>query len=104
MATVSYAAKLGALIIVLEIVIKVGKYLPAIVVSFVCLNLLLVAYYFAGGNLAFAILNSIFALAGIIFLGQLHRKRNIHASGYHNQDRRQKRSLAIARKERKDPW
>ena len=94
--------KLGALIHLLEIVMKVGKYLPVIVVSFAGLNLLLAVNDFFISNTGFGILNSIFALGGFIFLAQLHQRRKIHSYDYYYnyKKRSEKRTVTDTRKER----
>ena len=79
----SDSTKLGALIHLLEIVMKVGKYLPVIVVSFAGLNLLLAVNDFLISNTGFGILNALFALGGFIFLAQLHQRRKIHSYDYY---------------------
>ena len=81
--SISDSTKLGALIHLLEIAMKVGKYLPVIVVSFAGLNLVLAVNDFLVSNTGFGILNSIFALGGFIFLVQLHQKRKIHSYDYY---------------------
>jgi hypothetical protein len=81
--TLSDSTKLGALIHFLEIAMKVGKYLPVIVVSFAGLNLLLAVNDFLISNTGFGILNSIFALGGFILLVQLHQRRKIHSYDYY---------------------
>jgi len=81
--SMSDSTKLGALIHLLEIVMKVGKYLPVIVVSFAGLNLLLAVNDFLISNTGFGILNALFALGGFIFLAQLHQRRKIHSYDYY---------------------
>jgi hypothetical protein len=98
--------KLGALIHLLEIAMKVGKYLPVIVVSFAGLNLLLALNDFLISNTGFGILNSIFALGGFIFLVQLHQRRKIHSYEYYYnyKKRSDKRIMAGTRKESENIW
>jgi len=100
--TLSDSTKLGALIHFLEIAMKVGKYLPVIVVSFAGLNLLLALNDFLISNTGFGILNSIFALGGFIFLVQLHQRRKIHSyEYYYNYKKRSSKRIVVgARKER----
>lgn len=81
--SVSDSTKLGALIHLLEVAMKIGKYLPVIVVSFAGLNLVLAVNDFLVSNTGFGILNSIFALGGFIFLVQLHHRRKIHSHEYY---------------------
>ena len=78
----SDSTKLGALIHLLGVAMKVGKYLPVIVVSFAGLNLVLAVNDFLVSNTGFGILNSLFALSGFIFLAQLHQRRKIHSYDY----------------------
>ena len=72
------ANQIGSLINILKILIKVVKYLPLIVVSFACLSIALAVNDFVRGNLAWGIINSAFALSGLIFFVQLYQRRNIH--------------------------
>ncbi len=81
--SLSDSTKLGAVIHFLTIAMKVGKYLPVIVVSFAGVNLLLAVNDFLISNTGFGILNSIFALGGFIFLAQLHQRRKIHSYEYY---------------------
>jgi hypothetical protein len=99
--SISDSTKLGALIHLLEIVMKVGKYLPVIVVSFAGLNLLLAVNDFFISNTGFGILNAIFALGGFIFLVQLHQRRKIHSYEYYYnyKKRSEKRIVTESRKE-----
>ena len=100
--SLSDTTKLGALIHLLEIVMKVGKYLPVIVVSFAGLNLLLAVNDFFVSNTGFGILNTIFALGGFIFLVQLHQRRKIHSYDYYYnyKKRSEKKTATDTRKER----
>ena len=100
--SLSDTTKLGALIHLLEIVMKVGKYLPVIVVSFAGLNFLLAVNDFFISNTGFGILNAIFALGGFIFLVQLHQRRKIHSYDYYYnyKKRSEKRTVTDTRKER----
>lgn len=101
-ASISDSTKLGALIHLLEMVMKVGKYLPVIAVSFAGINLLLAVNDFIISNTGFGILNAIFALGGFIFLVQLHQRRKIHSYDYYYnyKKRSEKRTLKDTRKER----
>lgn len=80
---ISDSTKLGALVHFLGIVMKVGKYLPVIVVSFAGVNLVLALNDFLVSNTGFGILNSLFALGGFILLAQLHQRRKIHSYEYY---------------------
>ena len=94
--SISDSTKLGALIHLLEIVMKIGKYLPVIVVSFAGLNLLLAINDFFISNTGFGILNAIFALGGFIFLVQLHQRRKIHSYDYYyNYKKRSEKGIVI---------
>lgn len=99
--SLSDTTKLGAVIYLLEIAMKGGKYLPVIVVSFAGLNLLLAVNDFIISNTGFGILNAIFALGGFIFLVQLHQRRKIHSyDHYYNYEKRtEKRLVTDTRKE-----
>ena len=81
--SMSDSTKLGALIHLLGVVMKVGKYLPVIVVTFAGLNLVMAVNDFLVSNTGFGILNSLFALGGFIFLAQLHQRRKIHSYEYY---------------------
>jgi hypothetical protein len=100
--SVSDSTKLGAMIHLLEIAMKFGKYLPVIVVSFAGLNLVMAVNDFLVNNTGFGILNSIFALGGFIFLAQLHQRRKIHSYDYYYNYKKgsSKRIVVGARKER----
>jgi hypothetical protein len=73
---------LGTVINLLGMAIKVGRYLPIIVVSFAVLNLLLAVNDLLISKTGFWVLNSIFALGSFIFLVQLHQRRKIHSYEY----------------------
>jgi hypothetical protein len=75
--------KMEVLIHTLSVVIKIGKYLPWIVLAFALLNLTLAVLDFTiWNNIAGAVLNSILAFAGFIFFAQLFRRRKIHRYEY----------------------
>ena len=59
----------------LDIIIKVGRYFPIILLSLASLNMFLAANDFLANSLTFAILNSIFALGNFISLAQIHQRR-----------------------------
>jgi len=63
--------KIDGMIHLLEIIIKVGKYFPIIIILLAGLKLLMAANDFLTNSVTFAILNSIFALGDFIFLVQL---------------------------------
>ena len=102
--SMSDSTKLGALIHLLGVAMKVGKYLPVIVVSFAGLNLVMAVNDFLVSNTGFGILNSLFALGGFIFLAQLHQRRKIHSYEYYYnyRKRREKRVVTEVPKEREN--
>jgi hypothetical protein len=76
-------AKLEGVILMLTLLIKIGKYLPWIVLAFAAGNMILAVLYFTWWNgMAGGILNLIFAIAGFIFFAQLVRRRKIHRYNY----------------------
>ena len=76
-------ARLEGVIIMLTILIKIGKYLPWIVLAFAVGNLTLAVIYFAWWNsMTGGILNLVFAIAGFLFFAQLIRRRKIHRYNY----------------------
>jgi len=76
-------AKLEAIIYLLTLLIKIGKYLLWIVLGFAGINLTLAVLYFTWWNsIGWGIFNSILAFAGFLFLGQLVRRRNTHRQEY----------------------
>ena len=81
---ISDSTQIDGLIYLLEIIIKVGKYFPIIIISLASLNLLLAANDLLTNSISFAILNSIFALGNFIFLVQLHQKHKTHPYEYHS--------------------
>jgi hypothetical protein len=75
----SNTAKMGTMINILTLLIKIGKYLLWIVLGFALLNLTLAILDFTvWNNIAVGIFNSILALGGFVFFGQLSRRRTIH--------------------------
>jgi len=74
--------KINGLIHLLEIIIKVGKYFPVIIISLASLKLLMAANDLLTNSITFAILNSIFALGDFIFLVQLYQRNKIHPHEY----------------------
>jgi len=81
---ISDSTKIDGLIYLLEIIIKVGKYFPIIIISLASLNLLLAANDLLSNSISFAILNSIFALGDFIFLVQLHQRHKANPYEYHS--------------------
>ena len=71
--------KLEGVIVILTLLIKIGKYLPWIVLAFALVNITLAVFYFTWwNNMAGGIVNLVLASAGLIFFGQLIRRRKIH--------------------------
>src|SRR5215203_5056648 len=77
-------AKMGAIINMLTLLIKIGKYLLWIVLGFALLNLTLAILDFTvWNNIAVGVFNSVLAFGGFVFFGQLFRKRTSHKYEYH---------------------
>lgn len=70
--------KIDGLWLLSEIIFKVSKHFPIIILSFASLKLLLVVYDIYNNNFGFAILNSLFAVGDFVFLLQMHQKRKIY--------------------------
>jgi hypothetical protein len=84
----SNTAKMGTIINMLTLLIKIGKYLLWIVLGFALLNLTLAILDFTvWNNIAVGIFNSILAFGGFVFFGQLFRRRTIHRYEYGNATR-----------------
>jgi hypothetical protein len=84
----SNTAKMGTIINMLTLLIKIGKYLLWIVLGFALLNLTLAVLDFTvWNNIAVGIFNSILALGGFVFFGRLSRRRTIHRYEYGNATR-----------------
>lgn len=76
-------AKLEGVILLLSLLIKIGKYLPWIVLAFAAVSMTLAVFCFAWwNNIAGGILNLVLAIAGFIFFAQLVRRRKIHRYDY----------------------
>jgi membrane protein implicated in regulation of membrane protease activity len=76
-------AKLEGVIVILTVLIKIGKYLPWIVLAFAVGNMILAVFYFTWWNsMAWGILNLVLAIAGFVFFAQLVRRRKIHRQNY----------------------
>lgn len=73
-----YSTKINALVFLLDIIIKAGKYFPIISISLASLNFLLAVNNFLANNIWFGILNSLFAISGLIFLAQMHQMKKDH--------------------------
>jgi hypothetical protein len=80
---ISSTAKLEGVILILTLLIKIGKYLPWIVLAFAALNMVLAVLCFTWwNNMAGGIFNSVLAFAGFLFFAQLVRRRKIHRHNY----------------------
>jgi membrane protein YdbS with pleckstrin-like domain len=76
-------AKLEGVILILTLLIKIGKYLPWIVLAFAAVNMILAVFYFTWwNNMAGGIVNLVLATAGFFFFAQLVRRRKIHRHNY----------------------
>lgn len=75
--------KLEGVIVILTLLIKIGKYLPWIVLAFAAVNMTLAVFCFTWwNNIAGGIVNLILAIAGFIFFAQLVKRRKIHRHDY----------------------
>jgi membrane protein implicated in regulation of membrane protease activity len=93
-------AKLEAIIAMLSLLIKIGKYLPWIVLGFAAINLVLAVLYFTWWNsIAWGIFNSILAFGGFVFFGQLVRRRKTHRYEYRYTGRHLRKVRKINEKE-----
>ena len=76
-------SKLEGVIILLSFLIKIGKYLPWIVLAFAVGNMTVAVFYFTWWNsMAWGILNLVLAVGGFLFFAQLVRRRKIHRENY----------------------
>jgi membrane protein implicated in regulation of membrane protease activity len=76
-------AKIEGVIVVLTLLIKIGKYLPWIVLAFAAGNMAAAVLYFTWWNsMAWGILNLVLAFGGFLFFAQLVRRRKIHRQTY----------------------
>jgi hypothetical protein len=79
----SNTAKMGTIINMLTLLIKIGKYLLWIVLGFALLNLTLAILDFTvWNNIAVGVFNSILAFGGFVFFGQLSKRRTIRRYEY----------------------
>ena len=75
--------KLEGVIVMLTLLIKIGKYLPWIVLAFAAVSMTLAVFCFTWwNNIAGGIVNLILAIAGFIFFAQLVKRRKIHRHDY----------------------
>lgn len=68
-------------IYMLEAITKVGRYFPIIVLSLASLNIVMAANDFLANSVEFGIMNSLFAMGGIISLVQMHQRAKIQSMG-----------------------
>ena len=93
-------ARINALIHLLSLVMTVGKYLPLIVAAFAFVNLTIAIMSFLFWNsIVSGVINSVFALGGFIFLGQLLRRRKVHRYDYRYSGRHSRRVRTSVRNE-----
>jgi hypothetical protein len=84
-----------ALIHMLTILIKIGKYLPLIVFTFATVNLTLAVLDFLyWNNIAGGIFNSIMSAGGFNFFAQLLKRRKVHRYDYRDSSTRNQRRAA----------
>jgi hypothetical protein len=77
------AAKIEGVIIMLTVLIKIGKYLPWIVLAFAAGNMLLAVLCFTWwNNMLGGIINLALAIGGFFFFSQLVKRRKIHRFTY----------------------
>jgi hypothetical protein len=76
-------AKIEGVIFMLTVLIKIGKYLPWVVLAFAAVNMLLAVLCFTlWNNMLGGIINLILAIAGFFFFSQLVKRRKIHRYSY----------------------
>jgi len=81
-------ATLQVIIGMLSVIIKIGKYLPFIVFATSTFSLALAVLNFVvWDNLPFGVLNTILAVGGFVFVGQLLQKRSIGRRKIVNEER-----------------
>ena len=100
----SDTAKLEGVIVILTLLIKIGKYLPWIVLAFAAINLTVAVFFFTRWNsMAWGIFNLVLAVAGFVFFAQLVRRRKIHRQNYRytRKDAHNKTTTADIPQERK---
>jgi membrane protein implicated in regulation of membrane protease activity len=75
--------KIEGVIVVLTLLIKIGKFLPWIVLAFAAGNMTVAVLYFTWWNsMAWGIFNLVLAAGGFLFFAQLVRRRKIHRQNY----------------------
>ena len=75
---ISDSREVIALIYLLEIITKIGRFFPILFLSLGSLNVLLAANDLLANRIEFGILNSLFAASNFIFLAQLFQNNKIH--------------------------
>ena len=66
-------------IYLLEAITKVGRHFPVIVLSLASLNVVMAANDFLANSVEFGIINSLFAIGGVISLVQMHQRTKIES-------------------------
>jgi hypothetical protein len=81
--TIPSTARLQGVIVMLTLLIKIGKYLPWIVLAFAVINVIIAVLSFTWWHsMTGGILNVIGAIAGFLFFAQLIRRRIIGRYNY----------------------
>ena len=76
-------AQIEGVITILTFLIKIGRYLPWIVLAFATVNMIISVLSFTLWNsMTGGIVNLILAIAGFIFFAQLIQRRKIHRYNY----------------------
>ena len=82
-------SRIEVVIIMLTLLIKIGKYLPWIILAFAGLSMALAVLSFTWWNsVVGGIINLGFAAAGFVFLAQIIRRRKIHRERYYQHTRK----------------
>jgi len=82
-------SRIEVFIIMLTLLIKIGKYLPWIVLAFAGLSMALAVLSFTWWHSAVGvIINLAFAAAGFVFFAQIIRRRKIHRQSYYQHTRK----------------
>jgi hypothetical protein len=89
------STKIGIFVHLLDIIIKVVRYFPIISLSLASLNLLLAVNNFLTHNIGFAILNSLFAIGGFIFLIQIRQIDKTHPFEFRSSYNKIKRTSIV---------
>ena len=76
-------AKIEGVIIMLTVLIRIGRYLPWIVLAFAAVSMILaVLCFILWNNMLGGIINLVLAIAGFVFFAQLVKRRKIHRYNY----------------------